>query len=228
MTIQRCINISLVAVFLLKSTIDAQSTNPICYVCGGDPAAIVQNPDVLIDIPPELNSAVPQASCQQIYQAGLDELITVEQCDAILSMVEAQTLCGCSNIVAPIPTPASIPTPSPGTATVPVPVNVPAPVAITPQVVVPTDPPVEIPTNLETDPPGTLMPNPVDAGVTSPTECEGKGKGGKGKGESSSSGKGKDGMMMGKKCKKPKVPKTPKAGKGMDGKGKGKGESLRI
>jgi hypothetical protein len=229
-----CINISLAAALLLSSKAIAQTTgtNPVCYVCGGDPTATVNNPDVLIDIPPEFNSEVPQATCQQIYQAGLDNLITVEQCDAILLLVDAQRLCGCSNIVGPAPnsTPTSIPAPAP--VPVPVTVGAPVPTEMTPQAVAPTetDPPVDVPTNVETDPPGTLMPNPVNVGVESPTECEGKGKGGKGKGENSGSSKGKGGMKMGKKCKKPKEPKTPKAGKGMDvaGMGKGKGESRRI
>ena len=215
----QCINISLAAALLFTSAVEGQITNPVCYVCGGDSTATVSNSDVLIDIPPELNSAVPQASCLQIYQAGLDRLITVEQCDAILRMVDTQIICGCTNIVGPAPTsiPASLPVPAP------------IPIEKSPQAIAPTEtePPVEIPTNIETDTPGTAMPNPLDEGIEAPTKCKGKGKGGNGKGENSSRGKGKKGKM-GKKCKKPKEPSTPKTGKEMNGKVKGKGKGLRI
>jgi hypothetical protein len=186
-------------------------STPICYVCGGDPNATVTNPDLLVDIPPELNAEAAQASCLQIYQAGLNQLITREQCDAILLNVDAQAFCGCSNIV------DFAPNSTPTTKAVPVPV----PVAVdAPQLVAPTEtnPPVEIPpSSAETDLPGTTMPHSVDVGIESSTKCKRKGKGTMREGESICTGNKKGGMKMEKKYKKPKEPKTPKVRTGDKG-----------
>jgi hypothetical protein len=235
--------IGLATTFLLASPVSAQ--NPICYVCSGDPDATISNPDALIDVPPEFNLPVTQASCFQVFQAGLSNLIPAEACDLIVEDVDAQIFCGCSNIVnpvaAPVAAPKPIPVDTPSPITVPVatptpiavPNDTPTPVALPGVTPVPleTEPP-ELPTPVATLPPGTAKPSIDDGGVEAPTECNGKGKGGmmgmdsgKGKGmgmgkgndDSSASGKGKGGMMMGKKCKKvPKEPKTPKVGKGME------------
>jgi hypothetical protein len=233
MTLHQFIHISLVSAFLLISTVKAQAANPVCYVCGGDPTATIGNPEVLIDIPPEYNAPAPQATCQQIYQAGLDNLISAEACDGIELLVDAQIMCGCSNVVAS--NPGLAPTPTALAAPASVPTELPVPIEVAPSAVDPaeTEPPADVsmpnetvpvlPTPLETNPPVTTMPNPVNGETDAPADCKGKGKG---KEVSIVSSKGKGGMMMGKKCKRTKEPKTPKAGKGMEG--KGKGERLRL
>ena len=167
-------------------------TNPVCHVCGGDPNATATNPDLIIVFPDEINAPVPQATCGQIYQSGLDNGITVEQCAIVLLDVETQTLCGCSNIDAQIPTPKPILSPTSSPSKAPVPVEA----------------------SLETNPPDTVIPTLVDVDAEESNTCERKG-------EFRIGGKGKTGMMMGKLCKKQKSQKAQiMDGKGM-GKGKG-------
>jgi hypothetical protein len=203
------------------------SSNPVCYVCGGDATATISNPDVLVDIPPEFGAPVDQATCEQIYQAGLIGLIPADACAIIIADIGAQTLCGCSNIQPPTnapvalpspvaePTPVAapvIPSPTPGTPVAPTPT---APVApVVPTSVTPS--PVAVPPVVA--PPIDTTPVPAPSDTKPPSECEeGKGKGGmgmgKGKGSESGSGKGDSGKGKGDSGK----------GKGDSGKGKNGG-----
>jgi hypothetical protein len=102
------------------------SSNPICYICGGDPNATITNPTVLITIPPEFGSPMDQLTCDQIEQAGLSGFIPVDACTIFENDVASQALCGCSNlsttgapVVAPVSTPAPVVPTSPTAPTAP-------------------------------------------------------------------------------------------------------------
>jgi hypothetical protein len=103
MTIEQCITIVSNVVCGCSNTL-TPSVNPvsapyfgICFVCAGDPNAMISNPDYILNIPPQYDANQPQASCAQLYTAGLAGEMTLEQCDVVLTSVNEQQLCGCSN-----------------------------------------------------------------------------------------------------------------------------------
>jgi hypothetical protein len=149
----------------IVSVVNAQ--NPICYLCNGDPDAIFLFPDVVITVPDGSSTGgVTSATCAQIFNAGIAQLITAEQCAQAQASnaPNLQTTCGCSNIegitaapggsVPTVPTPVALPAPPP----VALPVT---PPTVTP----PTPPPVALPVSA----PAVLAPVSTPAPILSPT-----------------------------------------------------------
>jgi hypothetical protein len=120
------------ALVYLSVDVAAQGYPP-CYACGA-PDCTLDNPNGVIQIPPEIDAPIDSATCQQINDAGLAGLIPPELC-SLTDNAAARELCGCNcpNAVAPTPPPAPV------TAPVPVPAVTPAPVPVTAPVDGPTD-----------------------------------------------------------------------------------------
>jgi hypothetical protein len=148
------LRLCIVASATIVSVVNAQS-NPICYLCGGDPDATFLFPNVIITVPDgSATGGVTSASCAQIFAAGIAQLFTAEECEGAQASTtpNLQTTCGCSNIegitaapggivttvpvpVAPVtPPPVTTPTPPPGFVTLPPPVALPvsAPAVLSP------------------------------------------------------------------------------------------------
>jgi hypothetical protein len=156
----------------------------VCYVCGGDPNAVMNNPDALVPLN-FLNQPTQQVKCSEIYDAGLQSLLFQNECDAAIADPLVQNTCGCSNAsggpttgppvatpsvtAAPGGTPAPvIGTPAPVIGTpapvigTPAPViGTPAPVIATPAPIIATQAPITVSTLVPTVTPGTTTPAPV-------------------------------------------------------------------
>ena len=151
----------------------------VCYVCGGDPNAVMNNPDALVPLN-FLNQPTQQVKCSEIYDAGLQSLLFQNECDAAIADPLVQNTCACSNASGPpvatpsvtaapggtpapvIGTPAPvIGTPAPVIGTPAPVIGTPAPVIGTPAPIITTPAPISVSTLVPTVTPGAATPAPV-------------------------------------------------------------------
>jgi hypothetical protein len=167
---------------------------PPCYVCGA-PGCTLDNPNGVIQIPPEIDAPIDSATCQQINDAGLAGLIPPNLC-GLTDNAEARELCGCNcpNAVAPTPAPApvSAPVPVPAVTPAPVPVTAPAPVpGVTPAPVSASTPaPIPVPVTAPVDGPTAAGPKVAKSPKAQNDATVKKTKAPKGGGTKATDGKG--------------------------------------
>ena len=193
MMLSRNLFITVSLPFLLLSTgVTSQGSNPPCYICDGDAAATISNPDAIATLPPDLAAVVglPTLPCSIIYDAGRNGLIPAATCDTTSTEAdELQRFCGCSNFVETTPV---APVAAPVEAPMAIPVATPAPV-----VDVPTDDGTPAPADVPTETPPPVTKPPTIPTIEPP-------------GEGCSDGKD-DKDKKGMKCQKaPKQTKAPK------------------
>jgi hypothetical protein len=83
----------IVAWLVLLPSLHAQ--NDFCYICNGDPTATIANPNARIT---EIAGVAGNATCQQLFQAGVTALINGPDCALLFSDPSYQVTCGCSNL----------------------------------------------------------------------------------------------------------------------------------
>jgi hypothetical protein len=155
--------------FVTATKVFAQG-NPPCNVCGSD-AAYMTDLTAVVVFPPELADRVPvpQATCDQIFQAGQFGLLAPEDCSLVQSTTEIkdalEDICGCTDpnaAAAPEPTDAGVPVKAPTETPVKAPSREPSPKPFPAPSRDPTLAPVEaiVPAPV-TPPPVSLEPTPA-------------------------------------------------------------------
>ena len=198
---------------LISSFVVVSAQNEPCYLCNGDPTANFTLPDVILDIPIELQAAsgLTEIPCGDLFDFAIGGLLNSTQCDLASASSDLQIACGCSNL-ASVPVAAPVAAPTIGSTIPPtismMPSSVPSQVdsSIVPSIVpsdVPSGAPVAVGTSTPvaadtTAPSDAPSETPSDVPSSSPVMCP---DGEVGSNSKKKGGKMKGGMMMGDKKK---------------------------
>jgi hypothetical protein len=122
---------------------DADTGNPICYVCSDDGVSTITKPDVIVPLPNN-TQGVSEATCETIRLSAEVLLLIPEESCHLLDNENFRIVCGCENalnatVTMPAAAPVAVPTPVLAPSTIPVESD-------SPVTTVPTIPLVEPPT----------------------------------------------------------------------------------